>query len=363
MVAYLLAAAFGAGEAPLQFNRGEHPAEWSVVARLPEAIATKLPDGALPRKEGERLLTFSLLSPDDGLPGPAILGSYERKGESLTFTPRFRLSHGERYLATLTIGDKKTEAQHRVPARKATEPAVVSAIYPSADEVPANLLKFYIHFSKPMREGRDLFNRIRILNDEGVAVEDPWRRTELWNDDATRLTLWIHPGRIKEGVNLNEELGPVLEPHRRYALVLDASLLDGDGQALGKAFEKKFRTVAAARSAVEARDWKLATPRAGSVQALEVKFPRALDRALLDRAFTVAAADGRQIAGKGTPGTGESSWAFVPEKGWDAGDYSLKIDDRLEDLAGNSPLRPFDLNLKLAPRRDVLRELRFTVGK
>jgi len=46
--------------------------------------------------------------------------------------------------------------------------------------------------------------------------------------DAKRLSLWIHPGRIKNGVNLREELGPVLEPNRKYTLVLSGGELRDD---------------------------------------------------------------------------------------------------------------------------------------
>ena len=56
----------------------------------------------------------------------------------------------------------------------------------------------------------------------GIPVEEPFRETELWSDDGKRLTLWLHPGRQKTGVNLNMDLGPVLEPRRRYALEIAA---------------------------------------------------------------------------------------------------------------------------------------------
>ena len=65
---------------------------------------------------------------------------------------------------------------------------------------------------------------LEILDEQGTLVEDPWRRTELWTADARRLSLWIHPGRIKNGVNLREELGPVLEPNKTYKLIIRAEV-------------------------------------------------------------------------------------------------------------------------------------------
>jgi hypothetical protein len=59
---------------------------------------------------------------------------------------------------------------------------------------------------------------------DGKDIPDPWRRTELWNEDATRLTLWIHPGRVKEGVNLREEFGAVLDPERKTYYLYGSSV-------------------------------------------------------------------------------------------------------------------------------------------
>ena len=91
------------------------------------------------------------------------------------------------------------------------------AIFPSAEVLPANHLKFYVHFPEPMREGVFL-DYCALLDEHGQPVLEPFRETELWSDDRRRLTLWLHPGRQKAGVNLNVEFGPVLEPGRRYTL-------------------------------------------------------------------------------------------------------------------------------------------------
>ena len=48
-----------------------------------------------------------------------------------------------------------------------------------------------------------------------------------------------------------------------------------------------------------------------------------------------------------------SIWSFVPEKPWAAGRYSLVIDTTLEDLAGNSIGRPFEVDLFNPVRRTL----------
>src|SRR5438552_15354178 len=178
-----------------------------------------------------------------------------------------------------------------------TPPATVEHIYPTSDVLPANQLKFYIHFSKPMREGEAIFERIQILDEHGTLVEDPWRRTELWTADAKRLSLWIHPGRIKTGVNLREELGPVLEPNKSYTVVIRGEVEDADGQPLGKDVVKKFRTAAVDDRRPLPQDWKLTPPRAGTREALRLDFGEPLDHALMQRCIDVRDAAGKELPG------------------------------------------------------------------
>ena len=66
-----------------------------------------------------------------------------------------------------------------------------------------------------MRQGVFLeFCKLRASH--GREDDDgPFRETELWSEDGRRLTLWLHPGRQKTGVNLNTEIGPVLDPGTR----------------------------------------------------------------------------------------------------------------------------------------------------
>ena len=47
-------------------------------------------------------------------------------------------------------------------------------IYPTAETLPANHLKFYLHFSEPMRQGVFL-EHCRLLDDEGRPVPEPFR--------------------------------------------------------------------------------------------------------------------------------------------------------------------------------------------
>jgi hypothetical protein len=266
----------------------------------------------------------------------------------LTFTPTHPLGHDRLYRAELRwVGETRPIAtqEYRTPPRPKTPPPVVERIFPTADVLPANHLKFYIHFSRPMREGREIFDRIRLLGPEGKEVGDPWRFTELWSEDNRRLTLWIHPGRVKRGINLREELGTVLQPDREYTLIVGAELEDAEGQRLCREVAKKFRTTAELRTRPDVAAWEIQPPRSGTMEAVIVRFDRPMDHALLDRTIRVRDEAGRDIKGTITVGDAERSWAFEPRASWKSALYRIDVDEVLEDLAGNTPARLFDVDL------------------
>jgi hypothetical protein len=196
-----------------------------------------------------------------------------------------------------------------------------------------------------MREGGAIFDRIEILDDRGKPIDDPWRRTELWTPDAKRFSLWIHPGRIKMGVNLREEFGPVLGPNKSYMLVIKGEVEDADGQPLGKDVVKKFRTTAADSRRPLPQDWRLTPPAAGTRQPLRLDFDEPLDHALMQRCLDVRDAAGGEVAGTVRVGEKEASWLFEPARPWQAAEYSVRVEELLEDVAGNTPIRVFDTDL------------------
>ena len=330
----------------LQLNDSELGTMLEVVAQMPDQAKKELPEGKVSQEQGELYLRLQLVNDETKDLGLPLLGHYERRGERLIFHNRYALESNRTYRATLQLQGKfSTQLDYLVPKRPATKVAEVEKVYPSATELPANLLKFYIHFSKPMREGKDIFDHVHILDDQGKEIGQPWRRMELWAADAKRLSLYIHPGRIKQGVNLREELGGVLEPQRKYTLVIDAELLDADGQKLGKPFTKTFTTTVEDRGRPLPRQWKLSAPVAGTRQPLALDFGEALDRHQLERYLKVWDSDSRPVAGKIEVGSLERIWRFTPDAPWNDQRHVLTVEEVLEDLAGNTPERLFDTDL------------------
>ena len=276
--------------------------------------------------------------------GKPLLGRMDKANGRIQFTPQFPLLSGETYEAIFTDSNgQQTILEHTITIN-APAPRV-TAIYPSAGRLPANHLKFYLHFTEPMRQGK-IFGHFKLIDlISGQPVEEPFRETELWSADGKRLTLWLHPGRQKTGVNLNVDLGPILIPERLYALKISAQWKSQAGVALKRSARKQFVTTAADRIQPDIRQWKITPPRAHSHSMLQLTFPEPLDSALLQNLITIEDATGRDISGIIQIFKNETRWGFTPTSQWPSGDFRVRVDWELEDLAGNNLLRLFEMDV------------------
>ena len=288
-----------------------------------------------------------------GMPGTGVLGKYLVAGKRLGFLPTYPLLPGVKYQAVFDptqlpglVVRKRSPIvrEHQVVPEKPAAPPAITGVYPSGPEVPANHLKFYLVFSEPMQPG-NIFKYFKLLDARGVEVSEPFRETELWSVDGRRLTLWFHPGRQKTGVNLNVEIGPVLSAGQRYTLVIAGDWPSQRGVPLGRAIEKSFRAGPADHRQLDARVWQLEPPAASTRGKLRLTFPKAHDWALLQSQLWVETASGKRVPGQIEIGTGELRWSFEPAQAWRAGNYRLAMGSVLEDLAGNSLARPFEVDV------------------
>lgn len=336
------------GEAPLRFQITKDATQ--VIATLPADQAAKLPLGRLMQADGEAILGVSLVDDDSKKAGPPMLGKYERAARELAFTPRFPLEAGQTYRATLQAGGKTLTLDYRVAELKNQTPPKVVKIYPTSDILPANHLKFYIYFDRPMRGGKELFKLIQLVDDKGNVVHEPWLLDEIWDHENNCLIIYIHPGRIKWGVYLRELLGPVLFEKREYSLVLRGEMSDLAGNKIGKDYVKKFRTTPEDRVRIDLSEWKLAAPAIKSRDAVTLAFPKSIDHRSLNRFLSVSDDKGNRVDGSMSYGKTEKTWSFTPTQPWQASNYRVDVDVQLEDVAGNTPGNPFDVDLK-APKQ------------
>jgi hypothetical protein len=277
---------------------------------------------------------------------PPMLGSYTVDRGTLVFRPKYPPSPGIRVRAVFRArGSSPVEARFNESKVELQPSAYIEHVYPSANILPDNLLKFYIQFSAPMSRG-EAWSRIHLIDEKGSRVELPFLETvqELWDGENRRLTVLFDPGRIKRGLARRQQMGPALVEGRQYSLVVDREFQDARGVPMRAEFRKQFRVAPSDRVPPDTAQWRLTAPQAHTTSALVVEFTKPMDWAMLQRVFAVQGNDGR-VAGTATVGREETEWRFVPTTLWKPGAYQLVVDTSLEDLAGNRIGRAFDVDL------------------
>jgi len=286
---------------------------------------------------------------------PPMLGSHRVVADTLRFEPQFPLFAGVSYRAVFRPAELPGPAaphtnwviaRFTVPTPAPGPATVVSRVYPGADVVPENLLKFYLHFSAPMSRGHS-YEHLQLRDDAGKVIELPFLELdeELWDPSMQRLTLFIDPGRIKRGVQPLEEIGPSLEAGHSYTLVIDRAWTDAGGHPLGQTFRKTFRVGPPDRDPPDPAHWKLEPGRAGTREPLTITFPESMEHALACRMIRPTLADGSAIEGDAVTEDEERRWKFTPGQPWRAGRHQLVIQTLIEDLAGNNIGKPFEVDL------------------
>jgi len=297
---------------------------------------------------------------------PPLLGSYSVEGTALTFTPRFPLREGTSYRVVFHAWSGPTERTFEVPEADTGPPTVVEKIYPTTDLLPENQLKFYLHFSAPMSRG-EAYMRVHLVDEFGKRIALPFLELdqELWDPAGRRLTIFFDPARVKRGLLPHEEAGVPIEDGHTYTLVVEKEWSDARGKPLQADFKKPFRVGPADREPPRVLDWTVTAPKAGGRDPVTVEFPEPLDEALLQRLVQIVTAAKRApISGDILIDRNETRWRFTPDASWLAGRYFVEVGTVLEDLAGNTLERPFEVDVFERVEERVAREtetLAFTV--
>jgi hypothetical protein len=201
------------------------------------------------------------------------------------------------------------------------------SISPQANVLPANTLRFYVHFSTP---GEAHFDRDRLwlLNDDEQVVRDPFfvLSQELWSVDGCRLTVLMEPGRIKRGLGANPAHDPALVVGRSYSLVLTA---------LGQTARHTFRVSDPVLEAVEEARWQIVSPTAGTLDPTVVHFDRVMDSALCEDEIGVLTSSGEAIETRVSLARDGTAAQIFPSRPWSVGEHSLIVSERFEDVCGN----------------------------
>ncbi len=283
----------------------------------------------------------------------AVQGRYAVTQSSVTFTPAFPFDPGRAYRVAFDPARLPRATTRPVVttvvrlAEIASHPSTsVTAVYPASDILPENTLRLYIEFSAPMGNSGAL-DFVRLVDAHNREVDIPFLpvQADFWNADHTRYTLFFDPGRVKQGILPNRQLGRPLRAGQKYTMQIAAGWHDAQGQRLQAAYRREFRVGPEEAQPIAPASWRIAPPAARTRDPLIVTFPGPLDHGLLARALGVEGSDGRPIAGEIALEAADTRWLFRPATEWAAGEYQLVALSILEDPAGNRIGRAFEVDM------------------
>lgn len=287
-----------------------------------------------------------------------ILGYYNVLEYETLFHPVIPFTRGNTYEVRR---EGKIVATFDIPWPDASVKAEVLHVYPSADTLPENLLKFYIQFSLPMQEGNEL-DHIILIKDGKDTVKNAFLDFQLglWSNDRKTLTVWFDPGRIKRDLQPNKLLGPPLEKGHHYQLIIGKGWDTGEGVAIQSSFEKKFVTTTRDNESPNMMKWKIFSPATLSKDPLTVEFEEPMNYDW-GGCFNVYDSSGNYIFGRVEIGRNEKSLLFYPDKRWASGLHNINVCPQIEDVAGNNFDHLFDNDLAQPRSAKVMLARPFTI--
>lgn len=292
-----------------------------------------------------------------------ISGTYDIGDSTISFVPAFPFARGVDYEATFFAGElalnpnevylpqmssSTLELKFRIDAPRSEPPAVV-AIFPTANELPENLLRFHIKFSSPMTRG-EVIKRVHLVDEQGKEVQKALLELdeELWDEEMRLVTVLLDPGRIKRGLRANVEMKAPLIAGRKYSLVIDEGWKSSDGVATDRRVVKTFRCHTADRTKPVISNWRVVAP-SNAIAPLVIEMSEYYDVVLARQAIVVKDALGNNVAGKLSVSGDGSVLSFAADRPWSNENYTVLVNPKLEDVAGNNTERLFDTDITEKP--------------
>lgn len=323
-----------------------------LAAEAPEQLEARLEVKAVDGEAAEASL--------GGL--PSLWGSFAFERDCLLFRPRHQPAPGMVLIARYLGGDGREPLILRQTFAKPAGPTRVIAVHPAAQEIPENLLRFYVEFSAPMSiKGID--RHVRLRDQQGREITNAFVPIPdgLWDPELRRLTLIVHPGRVKSGITVGEVEGRVLEAGREVTLEIDAAARDSFGARLAETYRQTFRIGPAQKEALDAEALHLGLEGEGETAPLRISFPVLVDFALATAASAVERAR-EKVPGRFELAPGGRELLFHPQEPWQRGqEHVLKFGEIFEDAAGNRFGRAFEKQID-DPAAAKAVELKFTPG-
>ncbi len=285
--------------------------------------------------------------------GPAVIGSYKIVDNHLAFSPKFLPDPNIRYFVNFSYPALAQLLSHSISEQttytdvvsfeppETTQPKI-TAVIPNLEIVPANLLRFYVFFSAPMGL-ENPYEFITIEDSDGNVLVDPFVIIPegLWNIDRTRLTLLLHPGRVKQGVGPNMTEGDILLAGNDYTLKIDARWKGASGESLKESFSREINATNPLRKAINVNLWALRAINQNNIGVLTIVTDHPLDQPLAKRMLYIMNKEGKILPSQVEFTSAEEIKVLWRSDG--SNELELHIDHRLEDVCGNTPVYAFDL--------------------
>lgn len=284
----------------------------------------------------------------------SVIGVIVSEKDKHHFTPVVPFTPGQTY--TIRKMDTVVLASFTIARTANGQKAELLAIHPKLDTVPENLLKMYFEFAQPMQPAGNALDFISVINETDGTKTAPFLRleSELWNKERTLLTLWLDPGRIKTDLIPNREKGLPLTIGKKYSIHIDSSWKSIDGLPLKQRYIKKIHVGPRDDTKPNTDRWRLVLQDEDSVQGLHIDFGEPMDAFLAKETIRIYDLNDAQIKGKFSLSENESILRFVPDTQFQIPEIEIRIESRLEDLAGNNLNRLFDtpISTKVSQNND-----------
>ncbi len=208
-----------------------------------------------------------------------------------------------------------------------TKLPTIIAVYPSGESAPENLLRISIVFAEPPE--CDILPQITLQQSDGTPIEDPFLPQELWSPDRCRLTILLHPGRVKSGLAAHKSFGRTLQAGNEVFLMVDRKMV------------KSWVIAAANREALQPSQWEMSLLKKHTRSELKVVFNVPID-ASGKELIAVVDSKNSKIEGATQLNVGEQQWIFIPNYAWQNESYYIVVHPKLEDAAGNITASAFE---------------------
>jgi len=305
--------------------------------------------------ENQKAISVALLSAETsgdlqlflkGMSKTPVLGDFESINGELIFKPLVPFTNGnvyEVYQNKMRMGEFIINAKTEAPV------PTITAIYPSLDTIPENLLKMYFVFSEPMQEVQSALDFIEVYNltDDKPTTIFLELENELWNTDHTELTLWLDPGRIKTDLIPNRTKGLPIESGKEYKITIGNAWKSAQNNNLDREYVKHVYVTARDSEKVTIDNWSIIIPTQGTRDRLILDVREPLDAMLALETINILDAQNNTIEGDFKLAKKEQQIWFTPINPWKSDSYNVSVRSVLEDLAGNNLNHLFDKDLVL----------------